>query len=121
MSAHRVDTLPDIAADIRQAHTLPASAYTDPQIFTTERERIFACTWQAVASRRRIDFADLVQREDAAICQAVQDRLRTGICDRGRLVPGHEAGVHHFQRLLLQYLRGAEEPANSDGGTLLRR
>ncbi len=54
MSAHRVDTLPAIAADIRQAHTLPASAYTDPQIFAAERERVFACTWQAVASRDRL-------------------------------------------------------------------
>ena len=55
--------------------------------------------------RRRIEFADLVQREDAAICQAVQARLRTGLYDTGRFVPGHEDGVHHFQRLVQRYLQ----------------
>jgi choline monooxygenase len=55
---------------------------------------------------RRIAFSDTVQQEDAAICQAVQERLRAGVYDRGRFVPGHEDGVHHFQRLLLRYLQG---------------
>lgn len=54
---------------------------------------------------RRIAFADTVQAEDAAICRAVQERLEAGVYERGRFVPGHEDGVHHFQSLLLRALR----------------
>ena len=54
---------------------------------------------------RRIAFADTVQAEDAAICQAVQERLQAGIYDRGRFVPGFEDGVHHFQSLVERALR----------------
>ena len=61
---------------------------------------------QRAKQHRRIEFADAVQCEDAAICQAVQQRLHTGVYDRGRFVPGQEAGVHHFQRLVLQHLKG---------------
>lgn len=69
---------------------------------------------QQQKQRRRIEFADQVQREDATICQAVQQRLATGLYDRGRFVPEQEAGVHHFQRLVLRSLQGASDDGRSE-------
>lgn len=55
--------------------------------------------WQS-----HVTFADTVQNEDAAICEAVQLRLRSRAYDSGRFVPSQENGVHHFQALLHRYL-----------------
>jgi choline monooxygenase len=49
---------------------------------------------------RSFAFSDEVQREDAAICEAVQRGLRSRFYDRGRLSPKRENGVHHFHGLL---------------------
>jgi choline monooxygenase len=38
----------DVDADIARAWTLPAQLYTDPAVFTGEKEKIFARTWQVV-------------------------------------------------------------------------
>lgn len=46
-----------------------------------------------------ITLAETVQAEDAAICEAVQQRLRSRSYDTGCFVPAHEGGVHHFQAL----------------------
>jgi choline monooxygenase len=46
-----------------------------------------------------------VQREDAAICEAVQRGLRSATYDRGRYSVRRENGVHHFHGLLDEYLR----------------
>lgn len=54
-----------------------------------------------------VDFADKVQQEDAAICEAVQLRLRSRAYGSGRFVPSQENGVHQFQALLHRYLFGA--------------
>lgn len=35
--------------DIRRAHTLPGSFYTDPEIFETTKEAVFARSWQMIA------------------------------------------------------------------------
>ena len=49
---------------------------------------------------RSFAFSDEVQREDAAICEAVQRGLRSRFYDRGRLSVKRENGVHHFHGLL---------------------
>jgi choline monooxygenase len=54
--------------------------------------------------RSHAAFAEAVQAEDAMICEAVQERLRSRAYDTGRFVPAHENGVHHFQSLLRRYL-----------------
>lgn len=57
--------------------------------------------------RRRqshVAFADTVQQEDAAICEAVQQRLGSRAYGSGRFVPSQENGVHQFQGLLHRYL-----------------
>jgi choline monooxygenase len=45
-------------------------------------------------------FADEVQHEDIAICEAVQRGLASGSYVAGRLNPQREAGVRHFHELL---------------------
>ena len=49
---------------------------------------------------RSFAFSDEVQREDAAICAAVQRGLRSRFYDRGRFSVKRENGVHHFHGLL---------------------
>jgi choline monooxygenase len=51
-------------------------------------------------------FSDLVQREDVAICEAVQRGLRSGSYNAGRLNPVREQGVWHFHESLRAALRG---------------
>ncbi|HEX2647916.1 MAG TPA: aromatic ring-hydroxylating dioxygenase subunit alpha [Candidatus Dormibacteraeota bacterium] len=56
------------------------------------------------AARERIEadiaFSDKVQREDAEICERVQQGLGSRAYDRGRFSVRFEEGVHHFQNLL---------------------
>jgi len=43
-----------INPDISRAWTLPAALYTDPEIFTLEKERIFRRTWQVVGHASQV-------------------------------------------------------------------
>jgi choline monooxygenase len=52
----------------------------------------------AVAADRR--FSDVVQREDEAICEAVQRGLASGSYEDGPLNPQREAALAHFHALL---------------------
>jgi choline monooxygenase len=45
-----------------------------------------------------------VQAEDEAIVQAVQRGVRSRLYNRGRYSPTRERGVHHFHRLLVEFL-----------------
>jgi len=47
---------------------------------------------------------DRVEREDEAIVEAVQRGVRSHLYDRGRYSPTREGGVHHFHRLLAEYM-----------------
>jgi choline monooxygenase len=49
--------------------------------------------------RQTIEFSDEVQREDIAICEAVQKGLESRTYDVGRYSVRRESGVHHFHRL----------------------
>ena len=49
---------------------------------------------------------DRVEREDEAIVEEVQRGVRSRLYDRGRYSPTREAGVHHFHRLLAEFLHG---------------
>lgn len=63
-----------------------------------------------VSDAQRADdqrFSDAVQREDIAICEAVQRGLASGSYVPGRLNPQAESGVHHFHELLRADYRGA--------------
>ena len=47
---------------------------------------------------------DRVEAEDEAIVQSVQRGVRSRLYDRGRYSPARERGVHHFHRLLVEFL-----------------
>jgi len=62
-------------------------------------------TREAIA--RTIEFSDEIQLEDINICEAVQRNLRSRFYRDGRYSVKRENGVHHFHRLLTQYLARA--------------
>ena len=47
---------------------------------------------------------DRVEREDEAIVEAVQRGVRSRLYERGRYSPTREGGVHHFHRLLADFM-----------------
>ena len=47
---------------------------------------------------------DRVEREDEAIVESVQRGVRSRLYERGRYSPTRETGVHHFHRLLAEFL-----------------
>jgi choline monooxygenase len=51
------------------------------------------------AARDSVDFSDQVQREDIAICEAVQKNLHSRAYQRGRFSASQEKGVHAFHRM----------------------
>jgi choline monooxygenase len=53
---------------------------------------------------------DQVEMEDEAAVEAVQRGLRSRLYDRGRYSPSHERGVHHFHRLLCEFLAEPSSP-----------
>jgi choline monooxygenase len=63
-------------------------------------------------ARRTIEFSDEIQREDVAICEAVQKGLESRTYDVGRFSVRRESGVHHFHRL---YAGALTVPFNAVG------
>ncbi len=55
---------------------------------------------------------DRVEREDESIIESVQRGVRSRHYDRGRFSPAREQGVHHFHRLLAEWL----DPGPPGGG-----
>jgi choline monooxygenase len=51
------------------------------------------------AAKESVRFSDEVQREDVAICEAVQKNLRSRSYQRGRFSVKQEKGVHAFHRM----------------------
>jgi choline monooxygenase len=47
---------------------------------------------------------DQVEMEDEAVVQAVQRGLRSRLYSRGRYSPTREQGVHHFHRLVAEFM-----------------
>lgn len=50
-------------------------------------------------------FSDLVQQEDIALCEAVQQGLASSTYDRGRYSVKRENGVHHFHQLWVEMMK----------------
>ena len=55
---------------------------------------------------RSFAFSDQTQKEDIAICEAVQRNLRSRTYEHGRYSVLRENGVHHFHGLLWHFLGG---------------
>jgi phenylpropionate dioxygenase-like ring-hydroxylating dioxygenase large terminal subunit len=53
---------------------------------------------------RSLALSEQVQREDMAICEAVQGGLRSATYGHGRYSVLRENGVHHFHGLLSRFL-----------------
>jgi len=51
--------------------------------------------------RRLVEFSDVVQAEDAGMCQVLQGNAQSSAYRPGPYCPAHEAGVHLFHRLML--------------------
>ncbi len=51
-----------------------------------------------------VEFLDQVQKEDTALCEAVQRGCESGYYEQGHLVLAKENGVQHFQRLVYNAL-----------------
>jgi len=51
--------------------------------------------------RRLVEFSDVVQAEDAAMCQVLQGNVQSSAYRSGPYCPAREAGVHLFHRLML--------------------
>ena len=64
---------------------------------------------ESESARRRIsaavELSDEIQREDIAICEAVQRRLGSEYYNRGRYSPERENGLHHFHSLWEEWMR----------------
>jgi choline monooxygenase len=60
--------------------------------------------WVKERAAKAIAFSDTVQQEDIHICEAVQRGLQSATYDRGRYSVKRENGVHHFHRLLAEFL-----------------
>ena len=64
-------------------------------------------------ARERVDqavaFSDEIQKEDIEVCEWVQERLNSRSYDRGRLSVLRENGVHHFHRLLHEFLAKSQD------------
>ena len=58
----------------------------------------------ALADRGAGGALDQVEREDEAIVAAVQRGVRARLYRGGRYSPTREQGVHHFHRLLCEFL-----------------
>jgi choline monooxygenase len=61
--------------------------------------------------RQTIEFSDEIQREDVAICEAVQKGLESRTYDVGRYSVRRESGVHHFHRLYAEAI-GSRSPVS---------
>jgi choline monooxygenase len=59
------------------------------------------------AARDSVRFSDEVQREDMAICEAVQKNLHSRCYRRGRFSATQEKGVHAFHRMYAEAIRRA--------------
>jgi choline monooxygenase len=60
--------------------------------------------WVKERAKKAIGFSETVQQEDMDICATVQRGLQSATYDRGRYSVKRENGVHHFHRLLGEFL-----------------
>ena len=76
-----------------------------PQAMDRSRVSFRACVWDA----SKLDAGagsglDQVEMEDEAIVEAVQRGVRSHWYRSGRYSPTRERGVHHFHRLLCEFM-----------------
>jgi choline monooxygenase len=78
-----------------------------PLAIDRTRVQFRAFVWDAARLETGAGAAlDRVEAEDEAIVAAVQRGVRSRLYGRGRYSPTRERGVHHFHRLLVEFLAG---------------
>lgn len=87
----------------------------DAQRCRVEFDYYYSTDADPALSERDREFADVVQAEDIAICEAVQRGLASGSYEAGRLNPTRESGVWHFHELLRHAYAGASKEAQWPG------
>lgn len=96
--------------DLAHALTPLGDFYTDP---SRPERTLVHFEWYAREAgtqaaqeriRKAVDLAEVVQREDIAICEAVQRGLQSVAYTRGRYSVKRENGVFHFHRLVERFL-----------------
>ncbi len=79
-----------------------------PLAIDRTRVSFLAYVWDAARLDRGAGSGlDRVEREDEAVVEAVQRGMRSRLYTRGRYSPTRETGVHHFHRLMCEFLAGA--------------
>jgi len=58
------------------------------------------------AAKAAVEFSDQIQIEDVAICEKVQNNLRSRSYSRGRYSVKQEKGVHAFHRMYAEWMKG---------------
>jgi phenylpropionate dioxygenase-like ring-hydroxylating dioxygenase large terminal subunit len=85
----------NLIVPINQEKTLTIFEWFFDDLFAPQvRERI----------QKAVAFSDEVQQEDILLCENVQRGLRSFTYDRGRYSVKRENGVHHFHKLLAEFL-----------------
>jgi choline monooxygenase len=59
------------------------------------------------AAKKSVAFSDQTQREDVAICEAVQQNLHSRSYQRGRFSAKQEKGVHAFHRMYAEAMQSS--------------
>lgn len=68
------------------------------------RVRFRTYVFEGTMFAREKNSIDETELEDEAVVESVQQGIQSGFYDRGRYSPTMEQGVHHFHRLLAEYL-----------------
>lgn len=68
------------------------------------RVRFRTYVFEGTAFAREKNSIDETELEDEAVVESVQQGIQSDFYDRGRYSPNMEQGVHHFHRLLSEYL-----------------
>lgn len=111
-----------VQKDIRKARTLPSRVYHDPAYYQLQKETVFRRTWHhAFSSISLSENGDLVPWtllpgcldeplfwSNEEVVEHVQRGVQSRLYDRGRYSPEREAGVHHFHRLLTEFMHSEE-------------
>ena len=86
-----------------------------PEAIDRTRVAFRSFVWDADDARRGAGRAlDRVEMEDEAIVQAVQRGVRSRLYRGGRYSPTRERGVHHFHRLLCEFMASRAQHARND-------
>lgn len=78
----------------------------EPLSHQRTRIRFRTYYFESAASDRALNRLDITEMEDEAVVESVQRGIQSRYYQTGRYSPSQEQGVHHFHRLVQQFLNG---------------